>query len=186
MVNTIHFQASDGGLVSGDWDTFTSAFTNFYNATGVRALFSNEVKLKEIRYYDMPATVGPLGQPAHVSDISLVGGGSSASTLPPQCAITVTWKTTNRRRWGRIYLGGLVTSALSDGRIGASVVSLLGAAIDTFGTTLVNGGNELVVWHRAAWEPTFVDSFTVDDVWDVQRRRRYAHALNRASGVFGA
>jgi hypothetical protein len=183
MVNTLHCQVSDGGWTTDDRDTFNSAWTTFVDGF-FRSMYSSEVHQNEIRYYNLPSTSGPLGDPAFITTTAHNGTGSASATLPPQCAITVTWKTAVRRRWGRIYLGGLVTGNVDDGRISSDALSSIGSTIDVFGTTLRSNGQGIVVWHRASWTPQDVTDFTIDDVWDVQRRRRYAHAFNRYDGSF--
>jgi hypothetical protein len=179
MVNAIHFQASAGGLTSSDCDDFISALANPVNGT-LNTNVSSEVRVAEIRFYNLPSTAGILGDPAFVRTDPLGHPtGSASATLPPQCAATVTFQVAARRHWGRIYLGGFVTGACSDGRIAAAVVSGLADDFQDFGTALRDAGLGLVVWNRVTWSPADVTQISVDDVWDVQRRRRYDHAFNR-------
>jgi hypothetical protein len=183
MVNTIHCQVTDGGWTTDDRDAFNGAFATFWAAVNDR--FSSQVGPTEHRFYNMPATAGPLGDPAFTTlDPTQVGTASLSATLPPQVAITVTWKTAIRRRWGRIYLGGLTSGAVNNGRIDASTLTELANAIDAFGTALRGSGQGIVVWHRAGWSAEDVTDFTIDDVFDVQRRRRYDHASDRRDGSF--
>lgn len=178
MVNALHTQVTDGGWTEDDRDAFNSAWDDFFTAEA--SLFSAQVGPVERRFYNMPATAGPLGDPAFVTlSPSSVGTGDPSTTLPPQCALTVTLQTSIRRRWGRIYLGGFVELALANGRANASIVPTLANNFADFASALIGGGQGLYVWHRQSWTPQEVIQISVDDVWDVQRRRRYDHAVTR-------
>lgn len=182
-VNTIHFQASDGGLTTGDVDLVDDAWQDMLIA--IDSLFSGDYNPEERRYYDVPATAGPLGDPFDVRIGTLTGGvGSSAAELPPQCAVSVTWETSARRHWGRIYLPGMINSLISHGRITSANLTVIGDAIDAMGTAMRSAGNGIVVWDRAAWAPHDVTTFRIDDVVDVQRRRRFGQAFQRYNGDF--
>lgn len=183
MVNALFAQCSDGGLTSDDVDVFHAAETALH--TPLAPLMSSGVALAETRYYNVPATAVPFGDPAFVrTRSSYFFAGSLAATLPPQCAISITFETDVRRRWGRMYLGGLVSACMDNGRVANSVLTTIGNAIDTWGTTLRGSGQGLVVWSRQLWTPLDVQSFRVDDVFDVIRRRRFDHAYNRYTGSF--
>jgi hypothetical protein len=183
MINTFHAQCSDGGLTLDDVNAFSDAEDTYFSS--VSALISAHTRLDETRYYNMPATAGPLGDPAFVKTrTGYVFSGSVSATLPPQVAISHTLKTAIRRRWGRIYLGGLVTACMDDARVSSGALSTLGTAFDAWGTTLRDAGQGLVVWHRATWAAQDVQDWTIDDVFDVIRRRRFDNAFNRASGSF--
>lgn len=181
-INTLHIQTSDGGLSAGDQSDVMTAIGHWWDAIG--ALISDQVNLHEVRMYNLPATAGPLGDPAYVDTTPHQGLGSSAAELPPQCAISHTLKTPIRRRWGRIYLPGIVNGAVSYGRVNDAALSTLGNAFEVFGKALRNAGIPIVVWHRASWSPQPVETFTIDDVFDVQRRRRFGHAFHRHDGSF--
>lgn len=182
-VNTIHTQVSDGGWTTDDRDTFDTAWAVHFN--DLKPYISAECGPQELRFYDMPATAGPLGEPAFVvTHPAYFGTAAATSELPPQSAMTYTWKTAIRRRWGRIYIPCLCNTLLGTGRISSTALAAVGASVDTFGTTLRSNGQGIVVWHRAGWNAEDVTEFTIDDVMDVQRRRRNAHAFNRYTGSF--
>lgn len=182
-VNTIHFQASSGGLNSGDVDLVDGEWQDMLIA--IDSLFSGDYNPEERRYYDLPATAGPNGDPFDTRIGTLTGGvGSAAAELPPQCAVSVTWETAARRHWGRIYLPGFINSLTSHGRITSANLTVIGDAITTMGTNMRNAGNGIVVWDRAAWIPHDVTTFRIDDVVDVQRRRRLGQAFHRYLGSF--
>lgn len=177
-VNTLHCQVTDGGWTTDDRDVFNSAWETFWETT-LRTLVSSEYSPNERRFYNLPATPGPSGDPA----FTITGGtaaatGSASAELPPQIAMTITLITAIRRRWGRIYIPGLTTAALDTGRIGASTISTLANDFQAFGESLRGSGQGLVVWHRAGWTPEDVTSIRIDDTWDVQRRRRWDHSFH--------
>lgn len=184
-VNTLHCQVTDGGWTTDDRDTFKSAWDTLY--TALRPSISADVGLAEMRMYNVPVASGPLGDPVFVvAGTGGFGTGSAAAELPPQVAMSVTWITAIRRRWGRIYLPGLVNSVLTHGRFASSTLTTIGNAIDAFGTALRGSGQGIVVWHRASWTPQDVTTFRIDDVPDVQRRRRFGHSVNVYNGDFTA
>lgn len=175
-VNTIHTQVTDGGWTSDDRDTFDAAFTNMHAA--VKSGISSDVALAELRYYNLPATPGPSGDPVFTTTLGTPGTGSAAAELPPQCAISITWVTAIRRRWGRIYLPGLVNGTCINGRVSDAYRGTLATAVHTFGLTLRQGGQGIVTWHRATWTPTDVTAARIDDVFDVIRRRRFGQKFH--------
>lgn len=181
-VNTLHFQASDGGLTSGDVDIVDGAWIDFW--TAINNGVSQDMHIDDRRYYNLPATTGPVGDPAFTRTTDLHGNSSGDTMLPPQVACSITLKTAIRRRWGRIYVPGMLSNFNFNGRVAASALTEIGDAFDDFGTTMRDAGLGIVVWHRASWTPQDVTQFTIDDVWDVQRRRRFAHAFNRYDGDF--
>jgi hypothetical protein len=182
MVNTLHCQVTDGGWTTDDRDAFMSAFGSLWVA--LRPYISSDVHVSEIRFYNMPTVSGPVGDPAFTHVETLPGTGSAAAELPPQVAASVTWITAIRRRWGRIYLPGLVNTVLDHGRFSTTFVGVVATAIDAFGTALRGDGQGLVVWHRSSWTPTDTTEYRVDDVPDVIRRRRFSQKFYFISGSF--
>lgn len=184
IVNTFHCQVTDGGWTTDDRDTFNTQFDSLL--TPLYTFISSNVTNSERRFYNVPAVRGPSGDPVFTTLPGFGGTGAHAAELPPQCALSITWETSARRHWGRIYWGGLINSLIADGRVTSANLSTWGTAIDAFGTALRQGGQGLVVWDRAAWAPHDVTTFRIDDVMDVQRRRRFSQAYNRHLGSFVA
>lgn len=179
MVNTLHFQCSTGGLVAGDADDFITHLALFVNAT-LNASISEDVFIAEARFYDMPAVAGPLGAPAFTRVDPLAHGGAGrAGTMPPQVALTVTLQVAARRHWGRIYVGGLTYVILDDGRANAAILPNLADDFRDFALAQIGSGQGLYVWNRATWAAQEVREISIDDVFDVQRRRRYDRAVTR-------
>lgn len=176
-VNVVHCQVTDGGWTTDDVNVFESELTTFWNA--IKGNISSELTPNERRYYNVPATTGPYGDPAFVRTGTLTAGGATAAAeLPPQIAATITWITAIRRRWGRIYIPGWASGASDYARIKSTVVDATGPAAHDFAQNLRGSGQGLVVWHRASWTPQDVTQVRMDDVWDVQRRRRFDHGFH--------
>lgn len=178
MVNTIHCQTSDGGWSEDDRDVVHTQWANLMLGE-LNAMMSSDVKLDQVRLYNLPATSGPLGDPAFTISFGTPGSGSPSATLPPQCAVTVTWLTSSRRHWGRIYLGGFVNTLCSNGRVEEGNLSTIADQFQSFGQALRDAGIGIVVWDRTSWTAYDVQELQMDDVWDVQRRRRYSNPLFR-------
>lgn len=156
---------------ASDWRTFWTA---------VRSHVSTKVKSSELRFYDVPANPGtPMGDPVHVEPIDLLGT-ATGSTLPPQCSISVTLKTSVRKRWGRFYLPGPTTTDMTtEGRLQGAVQNSLATA--AAGLTFRGGtGAAVVVFSRVHWNHQDPTEIQVDDIYDIIRRRRYSKANYRA------
>ena len=104
------------------------------------------VFLQEARFYDVPSTAGvDMGDPVLIHTFNSPGT-SAANLLPPQVALSVTFKTQNRKRWGRSYMGGF-TSLASDatGRITQPIMTDLATAYQHL-TNRSGTGAALVVY----------------------------------------
>jgi len=139
------------------------------------------VFLQEARFYDVPAQAGvDMGDPVLIHTFNSPGT-SAANLLPPQVALSVTFKTQNRKRWGRSYMGGF-TSLASDatGRITQPIMTDLATAYQHL-TNRSGTGAALVVYSPLHRNHQDVDTIQVDDVFDVVRRRRYSTPLVRTT-----
>jgi hypothetical protein len=179
MVNvTHHALTSDDGWSETEMDDAATAYDAFF--TSHESYISSEVSLKELRFYHFdPLNVPPR---PHILDgvrtLNNLGTGNAATTLPPQDAVTITWRTSIRKRWGRIYLGGFAGNASSDGRILHTLTTLLADDAETLVNAFATAGTDMVVWAEGVGGETITE-IEVDDVWDVQRRRRYDSSLFR-------
>lgn len=178
MVNAIYCNLAPGPWTAASADLFHTNFQTMFNA--IKAVFSTEVGPNEMRFYNVPATPGKYGDPVFIRTNTVKGTDPAAATLPPQVAVTVTFQTAARRHWGRIYLGGLTyTTAVSDGRLTGATGISIGGAMKTFLTNLITNSMPIVVFNRKTWVPQTIVGLSVDDVFDVQRRRRYDAPVNR-------
>jgi hypothetical protein len=93
---------------------------------------------------------------------------------PDQLACNLTIRTASRKHWGRIELPGIDIGKWdpASGRLLNSSIDLLSGAFDGLHNSLATAGYRLGVWSQL--HPTFMTAsqLEVDDVPDIQRRRR--------------
>jgi len=169
---------------------------------------SSRCTLTELRFYTGYDGDGSPGQVDYVKTYPLPGSDSSAGMLPAQVACTVTELTDSRRHWGRFYLPGLSYNGLDvDGTLKSAMVTAMANAAETLykawgALTDVTP----IVWTRSShpieylgvapprWRPSWiypagttysapaalaVQSIRVDEILDIQRRRRFESTMNR-------
>lgn len=123
----------------------------------------------EIRAYAMPGG----GEPIFRKDYAYALNGG---TGPGEVAICLSyasvddWETSTPRRRGRIFVGPLVAGLTGGPRPGATLI----ADIIELGQGLHSVGGGDASWH--IWSPTDgvsapIQSISVDNAWDTQRRR---------------
>jgi hypothetical protein len=171
----------DGTDPSPSWDgtDFSNAETIFETWWGaVKGYFPALLKFEAIKWYQEGAAIVP-PNPVHRTTVVNVAGTGSNAALPPQCSSTVTLQVPLRKNWGRFYLPQLDISVLqtagtTEGRYkNAFVDDMATAAHDMFDDL---GGIGLIpaVYSRAGHSFMAVGAVEVDDVPDIQRRRRPA------------
>lgn len=105
--------------------------------------------------------------------ISIPGGGAS-SRMPDQDTSTTTLATPSRKHWGRLYWPGINLSQNDGtyGRLTNSYCDLAAQWADAALTALYTAGFAWGVWSHIG--QGFLDTYGVhvDNVWDIQRRRR--------------
>lgn len=113
-------------------------------------------------------------QISRLADDVNLPGVSAGQSLPFQCALGVSWKTdlATRAGRGRIYLPPISVSNMAAGRVGASSVTGIVAAVNAFWGALDTAGLALVIRHKAIHSSTTVTGGNVGNVIDTQRRRR--------------
>jgi len=172
--------APDVGPITGTERTdFTNKFTTFFNA--IKGNISAAIKLRELRYYDVPSGPGiDMGPAARVDTLNLVGT-SGGNALPPQVALSVTFRTDVRKHWGRFYLPGLtVTQIGAAGRVNSATTAAVAAAAAPLCNRGGTGAN-LTVFSRLEWRDHDVTLVQVDDIADVIRRRRFSAPTVRST-----
>lgn len=176
--------ALDSSWTSADLNSVHSDITAFL--TALQPLTANNLTFNEVRYYDMsfnPAAdvlkpFAETGPPIRKTTVSYAG--SVSVTQPYQIAATITFRTAWPRHWGRIYLpnpahgSGAYTAY---GRFSATYESALTTAFDTFVDALGSHDFLLTVpvgqLNKQAFHALLgVPLFAIDDIPDVQRRRR--------------
>lgn len=175
-----------------DWDTgdYTDAETIIETWWGAsKGMFASDLKFEEIRWYQEGPAVTPPNPAVRITSVAVSATGSGPA-LPPQTSTTVTLQTPMRKYWGRMYLPAPRTSALDDtstvwGRWDHSFV-------DEWCTNTQDMFNDLgaiglipAVYSRAGQAFMAVTGLEVDDVPDIQRRRRFATTGYRKQVTLG-
>ena len=126
---------------------------------------------------------GSYGAPSAVYTFNTpLTGLSTASAMPPECAIAVTWRAPiiGRRGRGRVYIPGLaaVTPLGTDGTVSGTFRTLLSGYAATLVANLENSpgteiyGPNLVVMSAGQLTAVRPSEVRVGSHWDVQRRRQ--------------
>lgn len=180
MVNVLHAGLPGDGWSSSEMSDFAGAFANAFSPT-YKSYFSSDLTLEELRFYSLDVLNPP--PTAMVLDgvtiIDQAFSGAAGTELPPQDACTVTWRTASRRHWGRIYLGDFVEAANDNGRLGSSVVDEIATNWTSIMTTLNGLDTPPIVYNRSSLSGISILAVEVDDVWDIQRRRRFDTSTHR-------
>jgi hypothetical protein len=163
----------DDTWTSGDYTTLETAITTWWAA--IRGDFDNAMSLRDIKWYRHGPGIHP-PNPAERVTSPLMAGTSAATALPPQVATTLTFRTAVRRSWGRTYIPGLTTSHLtSEGGLANAKVDALATATNTLVHTANDADFPLVVTSVHLNAVLNCEATEVDDVLDIQRKRRYKH-----------
>lgn len=203
-VCTMHFLKAPGGTPTNSWldsdyTTLESALDTWWGS--VKAKYINTIQLGQYRWYasgpEWDVTPAPYNPARRITERSVVGTAAGTSALPPQCAMSVTEKTSSRPTWGRFYLPAPAAAVLAtEGIILASTVTSITA--DT--VTLFNAARAAnllpVVFTRARGDYTrkdgtvlppkaatahTVDAIQMDNLFDVIRSRRWATVTQRVT-----
>jgi len=175
-MNVVYWGNESGDITSTDCAAFEAAFQHWFDgltAPSLSEYISTTYSVHQFRHYVVPGSAGPFGAPFLVNNPTTLVGAGTSEALPPQVSMTVTMRTAIRRRWGRIYIPGLVQTTLDKGRINATVVDNIAAGFkDLVEELRSSGAVGPVIWHRQSWTPQTITEISADNVWDVQRRRR--------------
>lgn len=185
---TIHYAVEAGpGLPMTSLDASdaarveTSFATKWFGNVGVEIADDWSIKEYAWRHFgaDFPLDDNGFSKPGpywRIQPAALTGTGASAR-LPDQLALTTTFKTGSRTHWGRIYAGGFTTAALLDSKMGhpkTTLVDLLAQSMQVHFNDIHDDARITfpLVWSAKYRGAMIIDELTVDDVFDVIRRRR--------------
>jgi hypothetical protein len=205
-VVTHHFLKVAGGVpsdawVAADFVTVEDAYDVFFAA--MKDTLPPAYVLAGLRWYKAGPNDVPPQEPVRVVERS-VAGTSIFSSVPPQCAASVTEKTTSSRAWGRFYFpapGANGAHYTGTGRFQPSYQTQLGNAADAMYESCLAAGITPVVYSVAKpVRPTAaggqlpaigaralsIDQLQVDDIPDVIRSRRHNTPLLRLLRAVGA
>jgi hypothetical protein len=182
-ITTHDFDRADVNAVEAA--AIAARMTTFWQALGV--LYSTSIRLLECRFYNGYNGDGSPGEVDHVIPIN-VPGTSAALMLPPQCACSVTEEIESRRSWGRFYLPNMVVTAVDEsGRYDPTTPEFIAVRAETMYNGWRADGHEPAVWVDTAVVPDrhmeSVEAIRVDDIVDIQRRRRWDTRLQLARKV---
>lgn len=149
-------------------------------STALAALMSTQWTLAEYVWHERRASHpaaeggGEKPGPAIRRTAKSTVGTDAGGRLPDQIACTCTFKTPSRKHWGRVYLPGFAKSTVDGtyGRFNNGGCDIVAAAFNAFATSLDGAGYRLGVWSYQKQAFMDVDQVQVDNVVDVQRRRR--------------
>jgi hypothetical protein len=184
-VTTTHWRwDTSGDPGDTDFALVESRMDDFW--TAVAYLRTTGIAVRDHRWYVADPAPGPPNPSIRVTPVN-IPGTSTAKPLPPQCAITLTQITDNRRRWGRFYIGGLTTDTLGTGSgrvLNDQVDAIAAAAGEAFFNSAAHWRIQVFGGSSPASLP--VRSVRCDDIFDVQRRRRNDLAFHRATVTLDA
>jgi len=139
----------------------------------------------------------PVGgnEAVRVTERDVIGTNTDVSMLPPQCAVTVTELTSDRKHWGRWYLPAFGASlADGEGRVEVPTLSAIMTASGQFyGQAIASGFQPVVFCVQKPVRPKrpsgtlpeqeavafAVTELQIDNLFDVIRRRRWDHATQK-------
>jgi hypothetical protein len=177
--------AVDSTWTAGDYNLLQPALDSF--VAGIAAHTSSlmtcdyvDVYKMAFRPYSDPKPFALTGAPEH--RYTMNHPGTNTPNFPQVCS-SVTEITLNRRHWGRFYTPTLGAQAcdIATGRVHATAVNSLASTVETFYAALYAFEFQPVVpTTQVDKVPTrtlqYVNGIRVDDVSDVQRKRRYVQA----------
>lgn len=180
---TFRFQARWNGLSGLPEDVYENIL--YYDVTQADASFEaicdgiiaafrawsthGDVESAEIRVYALSGGQ-PLYSKGYTYDFSSQSGPQEVAICLSYASST-TWDTSTRRRRGRIFLGPLIASQSSSARPAQPLLTkvlALGQALSTAGSTV---GANWMVYSPSDSTSTEIQSISVDNAWDTQRRR---------------
>jgi len=190
FVNTFHFNVPvpfttpDAGVAAN----IVNQLTRFYNLTVSGGLAMHDFlagsinRTTLIKIYDLSRS--PAGAPFHTDGFEL-GTAPGAADIPPQVSLCLSYTAdiNAKRHRGRIYLGPFCTNVLSTTAGLESrpttylTTTALGAGARMIADGLAVTGGDRAYWCVLSNKDNLwrnVEHVSIDDSWDIQRRRREA------------
>jgi len=169
-------------LDASDAARVEAAFTTSWY-TPMQTSIANDWGIKEYAWRnfgaDFPLDKNGFSKPGPAWRIATgPGAGLGASArLPDQVALTATFRTASRRHWGRFYSGGYTVSAMNDSELGHATDVIVDTLATSTRAFLVDLNNDTRVTNAWVWSSKYrgalsINEISVDDTWDVIRRRR--------------
>jgi hypothetical protein len=160
----------DDTWITADYTTCENAFHTFFSAVSTKVPTGH--KLSFVSWHRVGTGVSKPNPAERVwTDPSPITGSGGTSVIP-QAACSITFRTGVRKSWGRTYLPVNDTFFLNMRPTNANVDLVAGAA-NTLLTTLATADMHLVVVSKPLASSLNVEQIEVDNVGDVIRRRRW-------------
>lgn len=180
---TMHFDFLNitGGNPDDTW--ITADYTTLENLIvtwqgSVAAYMPAYVNMTRILWHRVGPGIPKPNPAERILDFGVVHAGSATGINAPQVATTITLRTGLRKHWGRTYMplgqtlstSARVPAATQTAIVNATLTLLRGAASNDFHPVVVTTNPD-----GAAG----IEYVEVDDVPDVQRRRRWKHTASK-------
>lgn len=197
IVNTFHFVAG-ATLSAADLTALTGRVIDFYTAAapGNASALANRMSPllaatgHAVKVYDL--TMPTPRPPVKTQGFSMVLNASGE--MPAELAIAVSYRaalvagTTAARRRGRIFVGPWRTSELGsvvagDLRVASGTVTALLNAAKQLRTVSAAAGTPWCVFSRSDLTFADISRVSVDDAWDIQRRRGATPTTRSSDGA---
>lgn len=178
---TFAFAKDPGGklwsyLIDADKATVEGILDTWW--TGYKTDVANQWSLNEYRWHDWHVTDSALGPADRVTARAVAATGNAAGRMPDQDACTYTFQTASRRHWGRVFLPGVCTTQmdLTYGRLPSAVVDTALGYWHTATASLHTASLDQVIASRKHAGILEITKMSMDDILDIQRRRRAKQA----------
>jgi len=210
-VMTFHFIKASGGTPGTyndavDLAAVETALNNY--TTALKSDWHSFIHSDQYRWYkDGPAFYHAPdgGQPYYlpngdnpairITEVDVAGTASSTSALPPQCAVTITEKTSARKHWGRWYIPVSNTGDTDNTGLLSSAPTFLSSSVAFYNACRAaqmvpvvfsiqkperpkKPSGTLAAQPAIAYE---VLALQCDNIVDIIRRRRYRNATSKTS-----
>lgn len=162
----------DDTWIDSDYTTLEGYLNTW--ASSMAIFIHPSIKTREIRWYRHgPGLVAPL--PAERVTPFVHAGSDAGYMTPPQCASTITFRTSVRRSWGRTYLPGISSNHIvsSSGRLTSAYVDGVAGYAKNLSDSAASSDFLLVVTSNRLDAVLNAEHVEVDDNVDIQRRRRW-------------
>lgn len=174
IVTSLHFsKIAGGGLYSDLSDADCATVEGLLDSmhTAIKPYIASGISLVEYRWHVFGAGIAKPGPATRVTSRS-VAGTAANGRMPDQVCATSTFRTSSRKHWGRTYWPLGTTQALDTTYGRFSRYTDLATAIKTMYTGADAASIALVVWSQQFRGLLTIDELRVDDIFDIQRRRR--------------
>jgi hypothetical protein len=168
----------DDTWTAGDFTTLEGLIDTWWG--NVKGSVHSSTILHQIRWYRVGPGLSTPNPAVRITERD-APGTSVGDHLPPQIAATVTNRTAVRLEWGRMYIPDFTVATLKgeNGRINTTYVDGLATNTDILYQAATAAEFYPVVWGKARNKVYTIESVQVDDLFDVQRRRRWDSPIYR-------